>query len=147
GLTLITAAALGRLGYLRDLVDRHADLLPHRRRGAPATPSADWPSDTAHLRGDVLSDALYAAARNGHTTVVEYLADHGADINARGFFGATGLHWAAINGHRQTVAWLMARGAALDLRDGRFGATAEGWAREAGHHQIAVMLSRDGVDS
>jgi len=140
GLSLVTAAALGRLGFVREVVEGGADLSMHRRRGAPDGPTPEWPADTAWARGDVLSDALHAAARNGQTAVVEYLADRGADIDATGFFGATGLHWAAIRGHRDTVAFLLARGAVLDRRDARFDATAEGWAREGGHDAIAALL-------
>ncbi len=145
GLSLVTAAALGRLGFVREVVEGGADLSMHRRRGAPDGPTSEWPADTAWARGDVLSDALHAAARNGQTAVVEYLADRGADIDATGFFGATGLHWAAIRGHRDTVAFLLARGAVLDRRDARFGATAEGWAREGGHDAIAEILRSHGA--
>jgi len=48
--------------------------------------------------GDVLSHAMYSAARNGHSQVVEYLLDRGAAIDAKGVFGGIGVHWAAING-------------------------------------------------
>lgn len=78
------------------------------------------------MRGDVLSDAMYAAARNGQTEVVEYLLDHGALMDVKGVFGATALHWAAINGHRKTVELLIARGASLGIRDERFNSTPEG---------------------
>jgi len=142
GLSLISAAALGRLSYVRDLVGRGGDLSSHRRRGAPAAATHEWPADTAHIRGDVLSDALHAAARNGHTAVVAYLASHGGNIDATAFFGATGLHWAASNGHRDTVVWMIEHGASLDRRDARFSATAEDWAREGGHEEVAELLVR-----
>jgi hypothetical protein len=47
-------------------------------------PNADWPADSAHILNDTISDALYAAARNGHAEVVAHLLDRGADINAKG---------------------------------------------------------------
>ncbi|HEX9893902.1 MAG TPA: ankyrin repeat domain-containing protein [Gemmatimonadales bacterium] len=144
GLTLITAAALGMQPEVEAVVESGRDFSPHRRRDAPRTPNDHWPTDSAHLLGDILSDALYAAARNGHTPVVEYLLSRGASIDAKGVFGATGLHWAAMNGHAGTVELLISRGANLELKDARFGATALGWAEEGGHTHIADLLRRSG---
>jgi ankyrin repeat protein len=76
--------------------------------------------------------------------VVEYLLSRGASIDAKGVFGATGLHWAAMNGHAGTVELLISRGANLELKDARFGATALGWAEEGGHTHIADLLRRSG---
>ena len=136
GLTLIVAAGLGKLETVKDVLSSGADLAAHRRRGAPESPDDHWPSDSAHIRGDILSDAMLAAARNGHTGVVQYLLDHGAVVDAKGVFGATGLHWAAINGHRETVELLLARGACLTIRDMRFDSTPEDWAKEGGHTDL-----------
>lgn len=143
GFTLIVGAALGKLNDVRAIVESAADLSAHRRRAAPRTPDGDWPPDSAHILGDILSDALYAAARNGHGSVVDYLLARGANVDAKGVFGATGLHWAAFNGHAGTVELLVSRGASLTLKDARFDATAEGWAHEAGHSHIAETLRRN----
>jgi ankyrin repeat protein len=85
---------------------------------------------------------MYAAGRNGHVQVVEYLLDHGAAVDAKGVFGATALHWAAINGHRNVVELLIARGARLNIRDERYNSTPEGWAREGGQLELAELLER-----
>lgn len=140
GFTLIIAAALGKQREVEAIVESETDLSSHRRRGAPRMPDDHWPADSAHILGDVLSDALYAAARNGHAHVVEYLLSRGANIDAKGVFGATALHWAAINGHASTVDLLISRGANLNIKDGRFDASAEGWAEEGSHSQIAERL-------
>ena len=142
GFTLIVAAGLGRLDEVKSIVTSGVDLIAHRRRGAPESPNDDWPADSAHILRDVLSDAMYAAARNGHTQVVEYLLDHGAAIDAKGVFGATALHWAAINGHRNVVELLVTRGASLEIRDARFNSTPEGWALEGGRIELAKLLER-----
>ena len=142
GFTLIVAAGLGRLDDVKSIVTSGVDLIAHRRRGAPESPNDDWPADSAHILRDVLSDAMYAAARNGHTQVVEYLLDHGAAIDAKGVFGATALHWAAINDHRDVVELLLTRGASLDIRDARFNSTPEGWTLEGGHIELAKLLER-----
>lgn len=140
GFTLIAAAALGKLEAVKAMIESGADPYAQRRRGAPGSPDDEWPPDSAHMQGDVLSDALYSAARNGHASVVAYLLDAGAQIDAKGFFGATGLHWATINGHRDTVDLLLARGANVTIRDARFNATPEDWAKEGGHLEIAAAL-------
>lgn len=115
GFTLNVAAALGKLDDVKTMIDSAAD-----------------PSQ--------VSEAMYSAARNGHTEVVRYLLDEGAAIDTKGFFGGTGLHWAAINGHRETVELLIARGADLKIRDEQFDSTPEGWAEEGDHAEIAELL-------
>ncbi|MBO0863177.1 MAG: ankyrin repeat domain-containing protein [Chloracidobacterium sp.] len=140
GFTLVTAAGLGKLEEVKAIIESGVDLSVHRRRCAPESPNDDWPADSAHIRGDVLSDAMYAAARNGHTQVVEYLLDRGAAVDAKGVFGATALHWAAINGHLKTILLLLARGASLAIRDARFNSTPEAWAKEGGHKEVVDVL-------
>jgi ankyrin repeat protein len=143
GFNLVAAAGVGRLDEVRRVLESGEDLGRHRRRGAPGAPDDDhWPAECAHLRGDVISDALTAAARNGHAEVVAYLAGRGADVNAKAVFGATGLQWAAIHGHRDTVDWLLAHGADPAIRDARFASDAAGWAEEGGHPEIAALLRR-----
>lgn len=140
GFSFVVAAALGKLEEVKARIASGADLSAERRRGAPAAPDDHWPADSALMQGDVLSHALYSAARNGHVRVVEYLLDLGAAIDAKGVFGATGLHWAAINGHRKAVDLLVARGASLTIRDVRFNGTPEDWAKEGGHREIVEAL-------
>lgn len=79
--------------------------------------------------GDVLSHAMYSAARNGHSQVVEYLLDRGAAIDAKG------LRWyrrtlGSHQRHRNTVDLLIARGASLTIRDVRFNSTPVNWGKE-----------------
>jgi ankyrin repeat protein len=140
GLTLITAAALGKLPEVRRIIESTEGVSAHLRRDAPTAPDDHWPPDSAHIRKDPMSDALYAAARNGHREVVAYMIDQGADIDAKGVFGATGLHWAAINGHHEVVEFLVKRGANLTIRDSKFDGTAEEWAQEGGHNSIEATL-------
>jgi ankyrin repeat protein len=90
----------------------------------------------------VISDAFYAACRNGHTEVAEVLLARGADVNAKDILGGTALHWAAINGHKETVAFLVANGADLSIRDAKFDSTPEGWAAEGQHDEIRNLLHR-----
>ncbi|MGH9347805.1 MAG: ankyrin repeat domain-containing protein [Vicinamibacterales bacterium] len=93
---------------------------------------------------EIVSDAFFTAARNGHTRVASWLLEQGADVHVKGTLGATALHWAAGNGHRDTVRFLLDHGADADkeLVDEEFGVTPAGWARHFGQTEIAEMLER-----
>jgi len=93
---------------------------------------------------ELVSEAFYIAARNGHVNVAKFLLEKDADINCRGFFGAPGLHWAAINGHKVMVEFLIEHGADLSLRDQQFNSTALGWALEGKQAEIAELLRARG---
>lgn len=140
-LDLWTAAALGKLDEVRAFLNGVpvADL---GRSLTPGTDLAGLPEDTAFRRGDHLSDALYIACRNGALDVARFLRALGADVDAKGYFGATALHWAATNGRDEVVAWLVAEGADIGRRDPKFAATPAGWAREGGHQELADRLER-----
>jgi ankyrin repeat protein len=94
---------------------------------------------------ELVSEAFYIAARNGHIDVARFLLEKGADIDCRGFFGAPGLHWAAINGHKEMVEFLIARGADIHLRDEEFASTPLGWALEGQEPEIAHVLEQHGA--
>jgi uncharacterized protein len=140
GMNLIAAASLGKLDLVREFLDSGVPLVSLAGRAAPADPDDHWVADSARMRGDVISNAFYGACRNGHTAVAELLLERGADVNAKGVFGGTGLHWAAINGHQDTVAFLVAQGADLTIRDAKFDSTPEGWAAEGQHDGIRELL-------
>ncbi len=69
---------------------------------------------------DQVSDALYLAARGGHREVSEWLIEHGADPNFRGYEGATSLHWAEFSGNEELAEYLRAHGASDELLDHTF---------------------------
>jgi len=93
---------------------------------------------------ELVSEAFYIASRNGHLEVARFLLGKGADIDCRGFFGGTGLHWAAINGHKAMVEFLIERGADLSLRDQQHNSTALGWALEGKQTEISELLQARG---
>jgi len=57
---------------------------------------------------------LHFAARDGVSDMVEFMLDHGADINAPGEDGWTPLHFAAAHGHTFIVRFLLDNGARVD---------------------------------
>jgi RNA polymerase sigma-70 factor, ECF subfamily len=142
GSNLYTAAGLG-------LGDAVASYFANGRRPTAADgrgprsgeEAANIPPDSAVMTGDAVSDAFYIACRNGHLAIAQLLHAHGAAIDAKGYFGGTGLHWSAVNGHAQTVRWLVEHGADCDLRDTKFDATPAGWAMEGGHRELAAVIA------
>jgi len=140
GMNLVTAASLGKLDLVREFLQSGALMASLARRAVPTQPNDHWVADSAYMKGDVISDAFYGACRNGHTAVATLLVERGADVNAKGVFGGTALHWAAIHGHEDTVAFLVAHGADLNIRDAKFDSTPEGWAAEGRHEEIRRML-------
>jgi hypothetical protein len=156
------AAGLGMLDVVQSFWDspttlkpgagqtRSRDLSPQSgKSGQPGDPdlgNGKWDkAPPPESYAELVSEAFYIAARNGHVDVARFLLEKGADINCRGFFGAPGLHWAAINGHKAMVAFLMERGADLTLRDQQFNSTALGWALEGKREEIAELLRAKGV--
>jgi ankyrin repeat protein len=139
GMNIVPAANLGKLDLLRNFLDSGAGLA-FPRRVAASELNDEVVADSARAKGDVISHAFYGACRNGHTDAAELLLERGADVNAKGILGGTGLHWAAINGHKETVAFLLAHGADLTIRDVKFHSTAEAWAAEGGHDEIRDLL-------
>jgi len=63
------------------------------------------------------------ACEYGKTDVVEYLLEHGMDVNE-----SIGLHWAATGGHVNTLKALLKRSPRVDVRDASFNGTPLGWA-------------------
>lgn len=147
-LNMWCAAGLGMLDVVQSFWDSPNTLKP----GAGQTRSRDlgdskWgKAPPPESYAELVSEALYIAARNGHVEVAKFLLEKGADINSRGFFGAPGLHWAAIHGDKAMVEFLIGHGADLTLRDRQFNSTALGWALEGKHLEIADLLKARGVD-
>jgi len=50
---------------------------------------------------------LHLAANKGHLSIVEYLVNQKADINAKNQDGNTPLHYAAANAHLSVVEYLV----------------------------------------
>ena len=122
---LIKAADNDRQKIARLLVENGADI---NRFGASRDNNRAW---SAH-------PPLHGAANEGHTAIMRYLLDKGADIDARDGQGRTALMYAASEGQGDAVALLMSRRADATIRDdnGR-GVSVVG----DGHDELAKMLS------
>jgi len=62
---------------------------------------------------------LHYASQNGHLSVVEYLVNQKADINAKTkeIFSGTPLHYAAQNGHLSVVEYLVNQKADINAKN------------------------------
>ncbi len=62
-----------------------------------------------------------AAHNENMQEIVKLLVKHGAEINAKGYYGRTALHYAAIHGDIEMASFLLENGADLNLRGDVFG--------------------------
>ena len=138
---LWTAAALGRLYEVESTFSGGRVNEGVGRTPGPGADLSKWPLETAFRRGEVVSDAFYIACRRGRLEVARFLLARGADVNARGYFGASALHWAAAEGQEGVVRWLLEQGAEVAESDPHFGSTPAAWAHEGGHHEIERLLT------
>ena len=94
------------------------------RRGASRTGSSRYAPDGTRLPcppssdAEIVSDALYIAARNGQDDVIAFLLTRSPDLGFRAFLGGTALHWAYWSGSRVAVDRLLSAGADPAARDG-----------------------------
>ena len=71
----------------------------------------------ARANGILSGTPLHLAASHGHLSVVEYLVNQKADINAINNDDWSPLHYAAINGHLNVVEYLVNQKANIKAKD------------------------------
>ena len=69
--------------------------------------------------------ALMLAAQGGHTNIVQYLLDEGADVNKLDAYGSSALMYASSHGHTETVRLLLSYGADVNKQMTTDGCTAQ----------------------
>ena len=85
-------------------------------------------------RPEVAGPPLMMAAIMNQPDLVELLIDRGAEIEARGRWGGTALHWAAWRGSAEAVEALIARGASVHARSADDRSTPLFWACRGSHY-------------
>jgi ankyrin repeat protein len=98
GLTLVSAAGVGRLDVVKNYFDDVSALKP------------------GTSKEQVQAGFLYACGY-GQANVVEFLLERGVDLASHSGDGQTGLHWAVIGGHLDTVRSLLRRNAPLEVKN------------------------------
>ena len=90
------------------------------------------------------SAAVYLAAANGHTEVLQLLLHSGADPDAGSKSGLTTVHQAARMGHAKALQLLLQSGANPHTADSN-GWTAVFWAAAGGHTKALQLLLQSGA--
>lgn len=82
----------------------------------------DADSTLVHIRNEIDNQPLHEACCEDRIQMVALLIDRGADVNARGDFGQTPLHFAVRNGDEESlelVTLLVNAGADVEAQDDR----------------------------
>ena len=90
----------------------------------------------AELSDEQAIEVLMKAAKHGHLDIVQYLLDHGADVNVRDNRGTSALYWATSNGHHDIVQLLIQNHSDVDVIDDR------GWSAKdqaSSHHYDDIL--------
>ena len=119
---LVEAAGVGRLDRVQAFFGLRPPLAP------VAGTAAGSPSEAAPpITPGELDSALQYAAGYGHTDVVRFLLERGANPAMADDAGQTPLHWATFGPHVEVTRTLVAAGAPITARDRRFDATPLDW--------------------
>jgi ankyrin repeat protein len=92
--------------------------------------------EQVHETLDTDDQPLHIACWQKYETIVKFLIQAGADVNSRGDFGNTPLHYAVFEGDEYStpiVRALLAAGADPNLTDKRSGSTPLKWAQREHH--------------
>jgi len=101
--------------------------------------------DLINAPGDGGMTELTVAARNGRLSVVSYLLDHGARVDAARVGGQTALHQAVAEGHLKVAELLLERGASVDAAT-TSGRTPLFEAAQKGYRELAKLLLSKGAE-
>ncbi|TPP52963.1 Ankyrin repeats (3 copies) family protein [Leishmania donovani] len=103
--------------------------------------TVDIPTRRAVYEGNNASSLMWAAFK-GHLSIVRFLVDHDAPLEAVNGLGHTALQWAITGGHTDVVRYLLDHGADPSHRD-RQGFDASFAAVQSGHLALLLMLTED----
>ena len=88
-------------------------------------------------------NAIMSASHNGHLTIVEYLLNHGGDVNAQTKDGLTAMIYACGNGEKEIVECLVKHGCDIEKKD-REGRTGLFAAVAGGHRNVVRYVMENG---
>ncbi|MCH9046329.1 MAG: ankyrin repeat domain-containing protein [SAR324 cluster bacterium] len=91
------------------------------------------------------TSAMFEASLKGHSDVVTFLLNHGADIDSGGAVRSTALMGASLGGYRQLVKYLLDNGAAINKKNYQ-DQSALHLAAVGGSSEIVQLLATKGAD-
>ncbi|KAI5492167.1 spectrin binding [Trichomonas vaginalis G3] len=91
-------------------------------------------------------NACFVYSPNFHlSSLLEYFISNGADINAKGKYGCTPLHYAARYNSKETAEIFISNGADINAK-GKYGCTPLHWAARDNSKETAEILISNGAD-
>jgi len=150
---LMFAARFGNVELLEFLLNNRASVLKQNKYGDTALMLAAIGGHLEAVRRLVAAGApldhpgwspLAYASFEGHTDVIQFLAEQGADVDAQADNGMTALMIAARNGHFAAAKVLLAAGADPDIVD-QDDQSALDLAQKSGNSQIVDLLRQAGA--
>lgn len=97
------------------------------------------------IRDDIRGKIAFVAARNKDGEVLDYLLNHGADINDRNDFAYTPLILASLTNHPELVQRYLERGDDANAKDADH-ETALSLAIEKDHTEVVALLRQHGAE-
>ncbi len=151
GSGLLTAAWYGNIDMMSLFLEHGANINSINSNGEQALALSAWNnkfdavkwllSHGATLNRDANEwGALHYAVFNGHTEIVNYLLENGADVNAQSPNGATPIMLAAREGREELAKKLLESGADVTLKTD-WDDTALTMAMRYSHFKIGKMIS------
>ncbi|KAL3122441.1 hypothetical protein niasHT_000074 [Heterodera trifolii] len=106
----------------------------------------EWAADINQQTILERSTALICAASLGHLAIVDFLIEHGADLQHADVAGLNALMWAVISRKTEMARHLVAIGADINQRDAA-GRRAQDFAEERGNAEMVAIFRTPATDN
>ncbi|KAL3114823.1 hypothetical protein niasHT_014637 [Heterodera trifolii] len=106
----------------------------------------EWAADVNQQTIQERATSLMFAASRGHLAIVNFLIEHGADLQQVDLVGYNALMWAVVNGKTEMARHLMAIGADIDQRD-MDGRRAQDLAELIGNAEMVAIFRTTAADN
>ncbi len=87
---------------------------------------------------------LHHAAEGGNIKIIQYLLDHGFDVNTKSITGALAIHHASFNGYLEVIKYFISVGVDINAKN-RYGWSNLHLASQSGKLEIVKYFVENGV--